>query len=998
MATGVAANILYEGIKRCHGGLSFALDRRHKIGSALTPKLPTDLKSLSKPPTDPKVLKAIADLALVIGNSEGKFDENVAKFLREIEKSALPEAMLRAILSDSEMNGLYPAFELLHRSFGSQLPFDAKSFFESLSAAIRLRAELELKDNRGLYEFMTAQNRKFEQYLQSILKSLSAQAAAPELSFDQLNDLRLKLARSIENSNRYLSVETQQGTKRVTIRSLVVPARLKPTIVDEGKRQPLHSPDQVSMSFIHFKECAGRVVILGDPGGGKSTLSQMLCYDLASAIALDDEHLGHGIDPSTLKLPLKIVLRAFEKRQKIDPGYDFLDYLVDDLKTVLDGDIELTRKLLTQLFNVGSAFLLFDGLDEVLDINFRRHIVGCIEKFVSTYAACPAMITSRFVGYRDAPMSDEYLILELARFNVEEVKTFSYRLIKIVNKDNKEAAEAAAKKFIMQTQNIGSDIRENPLMLGLMVYLFIYRGEVPAFKPEIYKECATLMFERCDQRRDIIVEIPGDIDLLDVFAFLASRIFGSAETEDSVSKDWLVDSLRVFLENWYLDKPKALRAARSLVAFITGRAWVMSEVGPNVFKFTHRTFLEYFFARYLNSISVSISALIKSSLLERVVRSEWDVIVHLALHSAVYRDAGKMAQAAETILDILRHETFDAPGEGAFLTFCSQSLEYLQLPEAKYVEIAKDVLERIIKFGSSKTPHAISILNILLESTEKRKELIQSHLADTVRRSINSVGSAERQFVCFACIELSVSSVALRRAHLGFRHRYIPSQIGLYFKSTLENMEATNFARAKDSANDALLFLMLYRRRRAELVKTHGFACLFGSVHVHAPEEVFCVIFDFISEAMSSRSARAKVENSDIAELITYLSDLVIEGGGSHRLAAERKIYGSIEADDVVRDIYVFIFEERPTLEGLNVAVRCLILFAYVHDLNKSPPFRIKYRRKADTRSDGAENRTKLEYYMPEEAMEKMIAACRKVPLIDIVSNWNQGTATFLPI
>ena len=67
------------------------------------------------------------------------------------------------------------------------------------------------------------------------------------------------------------------------------------------------------------------MIILGDPGGGKSTLSQMLCYDLASAISLDDEHLGQdAIDPSTLKLPLKIVLRAFEKRQKADPGYDIL--------------------------------------------------------------------------------------------------------------------------------------------------------------------------------------------------------------------------------------------------------------------------------------------------------------------------------------------------------------------------------------------------------------------------------------------------------------------------------------------------------------------------------------------------------------------------------------------------------------------------------------------------------------------------------------------------
>ena len=179
------------------------------------------------------------------------------------------------------------------------------------------------------------------------------------------------------------------------------------------------------MSFINFKTCAGRVVILGDPGGGKSTLSQLLCYDLASAISLDNDHLARdNIDPSTLKLPLKIVIRAFEKRQTNNPGYDFLDYLVDDLKAVLDGNAELTRKLLAQLLNIGSAFLLFDGLDEVLDINSRRLIVECIEKFVAVYAACPAMITSRFVGYiATRSMRDEYFLLELARFNVEEIQT-----------------------------------------------------------------------------------------------------------------------------------------------------------------------------------------------------------------------------------------------------------------------------------------------------------------------------------------------------------------------------------------------------------------------------------------------------------------------------------------------------------------------------------------------------------------------------------------------
>ena len=69
---------------------------------------------------------------------------------------------------------------------------------------------------------------------------------------------------------------------------------------------------------------------------------------------------------------------------------------------------------------------------------------------------------------------------------------------------------------------------------------------MPSNRPEIYKECATLMFEKWDQRRDIIFKIPVDFELLDLFSFLANKIFGSAENEDGVSKDWLLTEVRVF--------------------------------------------------------------------------------------------------------------------------------------------------------------------------------------------------------------------------------------------------------------------------------------------------------------------------------------------------------------------------------------------------------------------------------------------------------------------
>ena len=99
LATGVAASFLYEGIKKCQSGLLFALNRKQRIERAL----------VSKPPADRRGQKALEDLAIVLANAHGQYTESVAKFFRELEKSALPEALLRCILADTDTEPLFPA-------------------------------------------------------------------------------------------------------------------------------------------------------------------------------------------------------------------------------------------------------------------------------------------------------------------------------------------------------------------------------------------------------------------------------------------------------------------------------------------------------------------------------------------------------------------------------------------------------------------------------------------------------------------------------------------------------------------------------------------------------------------------------------------------------------------------------------------------------------------------------------------------------------------------
>ena len=103
--------------------------------------------------------------------------------------------------------------------------------------------------------------------------------------------------------------------------------------------------------------------------------------------------------------------------------------------------------------------------------------------------------------------------------------------------------------------------------------------------------------------------------------------------------------------------------------------------------------MEYFFARHLLSSSESIDGLIRSKLLEKV-NAEWDVIAHLALQTAVFRDAGKMLQAADTLSSILAEPRRSDKEQMAFLMFLAGALEYLLLPEGRYYDLVRDSAKR----------------------------------------------------------------------------------------------------------------------------------------------------------------------------------------------------------------------------------------------------------------------------------------------------------------
>lgn len=846
LITGIAENIVAGAVtgatSRALGSLAGEIARRPQLAATLTGR-PGRTRTSNRP-YDP----SLEELRRIIANETGEYKEPIVNFLRELKKTAIPDAIADHAFLDQPPDPVFPAFDAIYKSCGP-LPFESKNLFNAFYETIRLRTGHAAKD-RALLDVVRAHHRDTRAQIQQLAASLGMNlSSGVVLTAARINDARIKLARYIENTSKFLNVETVHGVRKVTISKLIIPGTVSSCSPPGFESPNRPSTRGAQIPAIAFRRIFERAIILGDPGGGKSTFTQNLCFELSRQIFLENKAPHHPEFLSRdLRLPMRLVLRSLEARRRKAAGYNILDYLVDEYKGALENNKQQTLAVVCQLLSFGSAVLIFDGLDEILDVESRREMVVEIEAFCSTYASCSALVTSRLVGYCDAPLSEEFSTYQLQPFDRQDVFAFSRKLIaavKVFKERQKDQIDAEASRFVEQTERVASDLRQNPLMLGLMVHLFCIRGNVPLYRPEIYKECAVLMFEKWDPGRAINFPRPTDFDLLDLFGYLAREIYGDPERENGVPHDWLETMLRGYFQNFYVDKARAVDTARSLAKFVTGRAWVMCDIGARTYKFTHRTFLEFFFARDLVSASTSVKEIIMERLLPRVRRSEWDVIAHLALHSAVFRDAGKAGQAADTLMSVVESEVEAPDEEVAVLSFVASALEYLVIPEKKFIIIARSIFERCVCRGFDSGFASRLAVFVLISKTRWREHLVRDALCDMVEQYLKAGSREERLFCVYLFSSLEGADFS--------RYRDGSSTInaGSYFSRCVELMSfSVPYADGSDISFSRAWFAA-FPQSRLSLYAKLGASLVYPNVSCREPPAVGAAILRVLWESIN---------------------------------------------------------------------------------------------------------------------------------------------------
>jgi hypothetical protein len=418
-----------------------------------------------------------------------------------------------------------------------------------------------------------------------------------------------------------------------------------------------------SATLADILKLKGRAVVLGDPGGGKSTQAHKLTYDLASGT------LSQFAD----RVPFLVILRDYAQFARGNSRQSLTDYIEMLCRTPYH--VDPPAGAVEYLLLNDRAVVILDGLDELLDTSLRRDVVLAVEGFAHRFPNCSMVVTSRRVGYDEAPLSEAlFSRLELGKFSPRQVRQYAEKWFALDESIPPANRARLTEAFIADSTYV-ADLRDNPLLLSLMCGIYASERYIPTNRPDVYEKCALLLFERWDKQRGIVAPLPFDAHVQSAMRSLALFMFTEHPSEEGIPRSNLVAFMRSYLRSKRFDSDEAAEnAAVEFIDFCKGRAWVLTDVGAELYGFTHRTFMEYFAASQLVRLYPNARNMF-DELLPHLRNETWDVVAQLALQIL-----GKAVEdGADDFLDlVLRTAVQDSAGvDIKLLSFAARALEFI---------------------------------------------------------------------------------------------------------------------------------------------------------------------------------------------------------------------------------------------------------------------------------------------------------------------------------
>lgn len=414
---------------------------------------------------------------------------------------------------------------------------------------------------------------------------------------------------------------------------------------------PVHADDDpddwpVGKNLLDELQESKQIVVLGDPGGGKTTLSNWLAWRLASGSSAPLPPVLQN------KVPIPCILRempheCFEKGFSVgDLAVAVVNKLVGEVKA------EQVSSVIYRWVAEGKYALILDGIDEVAVQ--RRQIVASWIKEANRQQAV-VLATSRIVGYEDysvdcdiaggdsvagefnaglnigllsnavkraksATVSSQSVhigqtvrgkerakLRYLMPFNKEQISDFARNWYNQRCVSELEAKQRTSDLLAALSQSeITEKLARTPNLLSLMAIVHRERAHLPDGKALLYDEIVNAYLNTIDTQRKIGDGVGlSEFSWKDKKSWLAYVGFKLQESRDWHSStagiiatetqvlEWLEEAIRSSGVEDYQS------VANEFLSWVARRSGLLLPRGENRYAFVHLSFQEYFCAHHL---------------------------------------------------------------------------------------------------------------------------------------------------------------------------------------------------------------------------------------------------------------------------------------------------------------------------------------------------------------------------------------------------------------
>lgn len=365
------------------------------------------------------------------------------------------------------------------------------------------------------------------------------------------------------------------------------------------------------------------LVVVGGPGQGKSTVSQLLAQAYRTAL-LSDMDLGPGAEaivegtrsaltrlglsvPGNRRWPVRVDLAKYAESLGSGSEKSLLRWISEEIDKRTDQKISPAQ--LGQWLRAWPWALILDGLDEVPVVEMRRTLYEAIDALLATADDCDAdlllVVTTRPIGYDEQFPQATFEHVYLRRLPTQDAVNYAQSIVAKRFGEDPEMCRNVTQRLREASQDpVTARLMETPLQVMIMSFVVEKYPNLPPDRFTLFDFYYTTVYDR-EGAKDIpiarfLIENRGRVDRLHEEVALSLQV--ESETaegaEASMSPQALRRVARRQLEQRGFPAEAAEKAARQLEIAATTRLVLLTPREAGV-GFEVRSLQEYMAARAL---------------------------------------------------------------------------------------------------------------------------------------------------------------------------------------------------------------------------------------------------------------------------------------------------------------------------------------------------------------------------------------------------------------